>query len=109
LNYAWLRVDDDRDQAFSDLLPPLDAHRASNMFPSRVTHWETPPGAASDARDAGRAAVAGTPEDCARAVIRLAASGATNVVVWPIGVDPDQQLERFASDVIPLILASAQH
>jgi hypothetical protein len=55
---------------------------------------------------AEQVAIAGTAQDCARGVMRLAAAGASSVVVLPIGEDADEQLERLSSDVLPLVIAA---
>lgn len=50
-----------------------------------------------------RYAVAGTPEECARAIDALTAAGATSVVVVPQPLDHEEQLRRFTADVLPLV------
>jgi alkanesulfonate monooxygenase SsuD/methylene tetrahydromethanopterin reductase-like flavin-dependent oxidoreductase (luciferase family) len=44
----------------------------------------------------------GTPGDCARLLFRYAEAGCERVYLWPLG-DERRQLERVASDVVPLI------
>ena len=44
----------------------------------------------------------GSPEHCAELLSRYAAAGCERVYVWPLGDEP-RQLERLASDVVPLL------
>jgi alkanesulfonate monooxygenase SsuD/methylene tetrahydromethanopterin reductase-like flavin-dependent oxidoreductase (luciferase family) len=52
-----------------------------------------------------RIAVAGSPRDCAQAIRRLSAAGAASIILAPIGPDPNEQLERFAEEALPHIVA----
>jgi 5,10-methylenetetrahydromethanopterin reductase len=106
VTYAWLRLDDDRDQAFSELLPTLDEWRDWAVYPNLLAHWGVTAGAALQPAIVERVAIAGTAQDCAQSVMRLAAAGARSVILWPIGENADEQLERFASDVLPLVQCS---
>jgi alkanesulfonate monooxygenase SsuD/methylene tetrahydromethanopterin reductase-like flavin-dependent oxidoreductase (luciferase family) len=103
--YAWLRIEDDPGSAWEQLAPVLREWRDGGVYPNLEVFWRLASGAAPGRDLAARAAVAGPPGDCASAVRRLAEAGASSVVLWPIGADPNAQLERFAEDVVPLILA----
>jgi alkanesulfonate monooxygenase SsuD/methylene tetrahydromethanopterin reductase-like flavin-dependent oxidoreductase (luciferase family) len=49
-------------------------------------------------------AIAGSPTDCAEAIAALGRSGASSIVVDPVGSDTEGQLLRFVEDVVPLVL-----
>jgi probable F420-dependent oxidoreductase len=51
------------------------------------------------------AAVAGTPEDCAAHVDKVAAAGA-EMILFTTMINPAAQMERLAAEVIPLVTAS---
>ena len=56
--------------------------------------------------DIEAAAVAGTPADCVRAVREVAAAGA-ELILFTTVVDPAEQAERLAAEVIPHVAAGA--
>jgi alkanesulfonate monooxygenase SsuD/methylene tetrahydromethanopterin reductase-like flavin-dependent oxidoreductase (luciferase family) len=59
--------------------------------------------APADIRELG---VVGDPQECARAIGRLADAGARSVVLAPLGNDVNAQVERLAGEVLPLVRAS---
>ncbi|HET9738981.1 MAG TPA: LLM class flavin-dependent oxidoreductase [Solirubrobacteraceae bacterium] len=89
--YAWLSLDDDRDAALEAVRPRLERWLALGLYP-RLSEL------ASDLRSL---AVVGDAEDCARAVERLHDAGADSVVLVPRLEDRDEQVARFAADVLP--------
>jgi 5,10-methylenetetrahydromethanopterin reductase len=104
--YAWLRIDDDGDRARELVRPLVRARRDERMFPNLIRLGCVPQGDIDDAA-VDRVAVAGTPRECADAIARLAATGASTVAVLPIGEGVGEQIERFARDVAPLVEARA--
>jgi 5,10-methylenetetrahydromethanopterin reductase len=100
--YSWLRIDDDADRAREVVRPLVRTWRDGGMYPNLVRLGQVPAdGDIGDAVD--RVAIAGTPQDCAGAVARLAAAGASTVVVVPVGDGADEQLGRLSADVAPLL------
>jgi 5,10-methylenetetrahydromethanopterin reductase len=93
--YAWLRIGDDADR----LLPPAIEHwRSSGHYPAPVRL------APADERELG---VVGSPDACAQAIARLAAAGAHSIVLAPLGDDIEDQLDRLATEVLPLVRSRA--
>ena len=104
--YAWLRIDDDEDEARSVLRPAVDQWLASGLYPepARACGIELPlPPGAVPAGLAKEIAVVGDRMTCARAVRRYAEAGAHRLVLVAVGPEPDQQYGRFASEVLPLL------
>lgn len=99
--YAWLRIDDDGDRAREVVRPLVRARRDESSYPNLVRLDGVPTEGEIDDAAVGRVAVAGTPRECADAIARLAAAGASSVAVLPIG--EGDQLGRFARDVAPLL------
>jgi 5,10-methylenetetrahydromethanopterin reductase len=93
--YAWLRIGEDEDR---HLAPAVEHWRAGGHYPEPVRL------APADEREL---AVAGSPGECAAAIARLAAAGAHSVVLAPLGVDVDEQLDRLAAEVLPLVRRAA--
>jgi 5,10-methylenetetrahydromethanopterin reductase len=89
--YAWMSFDDDRDAALEAFRPRLERWLELGLYP-RLSAL------ASDPRSL---AVVGDAEDCARAVERLHDAGADSVVLVPRLEDRDEQVARFAADVLP--------
>jgi alkanesulfonate monooxygenase SsuD/methylene tetrahydromethanopterin reductase-like flavin-dependent oxidoreductase (luciferase family) len=87
VTYAWLSLDDDANAARERLQPAIDGWRAMGLYPTLYARGEP-------------AAVAGTPRDCAQAIIELGSAGATSVALLPVGPEPDVQLERVAAEAI---------
>lgn len=50
---------------------------------------------------------AGTPEQAASSLARLAETGVDAIGFAPLGPDPDEQLRRFAAEVVPALRATA--
>jgi len=100
--YAWLSLDDDRDAAAEALRPGLESWRRMGLYPRLFELAGVGEDATSLDLDQVRAmAVAGDPDDCARAVRALADAGAGSVIVVPRHEDHDAQVARFAADVLP--------
>jgi alkanesulfonate monooxygenase SsuD/methylene tetrahydromethanopterin reductase-like flavin-dependent oxidoreductase (luciferase family) len=47
-------------------------------------------------------AVAGTPDDCAAAIYKLGEAGADSVVLTPLPDQPEDQIDTFAREILPL-------
>jgi 5,10-methylenetetrahydromethanopterin reductase len=94
--YTWMRVDDDEERVRALLEPAVERWRSSGNYPEPVRL------APDDPLDL---AVAGDPGSCARAIGRLAEAGAHSVVLVPVGDDLEEQLDRVAADVLPLLRA----
>jgi 5,10-methylenetetrahydromethanopterin reductase len=100
--YAWLSVDDDRDAAAEALRPGLESWRRMGLYPRLFELAGVGEDATALDLDQVRAmAVAGDPDDCARAVRALGDAGADSVIVVPRHEDHDAQVARFAADVLP--------
>jgi 5,10-methylenetetrahydromethanopterin reductase len=104
--YAWLSVDDDPEHARTALLPQVRRWREMGLYPGLYTRSGFPEAGAVELADVDRVAIAGTPAECARALLRFAGEGASTIVVVPVADDPTAQLSRFAEDVLPLVLAN---
>lgn len=99
--YVLLAVDDDGDaarervrRAVDEFAPgPLDQRLAALGVDELV----------EPADRADRYAVAGTPAQCARAIERIVAAGATSVVFVPQPLDHEAQLDRVVREVFPLV------
>jgi 5,10-methylenetetrahydromethanopterin reductase len=102
--YSWLSVDDDGDAAVAAIRPTVERWAASGGYP-RLTAIAGlgEDGAAAVDDDVVRSiAIAGDPAQCARALAALWEAGADSVVVQPReGDDAEEQLARFAADVLP--------
>jgi alkanesulfonate monooxygenase SsuD/methylene tetrahydromethanopterin reductase-like flavin-dependent oxidoreductase (luciferase family) len=96
--YAWLRIDEDDRRAQEVLGPAVEPWRSSGLYPEPMRLAPT------DVRELG---VVGGPEECARAISRLADAGARSIVLAPLGDDVNAQVERLAVDVLPLVRAPA--
>jgi alkanesulfonate monooxygenase SsuD/methylene tetrahydromethanopterin reductase-like flavin-dependent oxidoreductase (luciferase family) len=94
--YAWMRVDEDEDRVRALLTPALEHWSGSGNYPEPVRL------APADPLELG---VLGDPAACARAIGRLAEAGAHSVVMVPLGDDREEQLDRLAADVLPLVRA----
>lgn len=101
--YAWLRVDDDADRAREVVRPLVRTWRDGGMYPNLVRLGGVPVEGDVDDSAVESVAIAGAPEECAAAVARLAAAGASTVVVVPVGDDAEEQVERLSADVAPLL------
>jgi 5,10-methylenetetrahydromethanopterin reductase len=89
--YAWMSLDGDRDAAFEAIRPQLERWLELGLYP-RLGELAT---------DLRSLAVVGDAADCARAVERLWDAGADSVVLVPRHEDHDEQVARFAADVLP--------
>jgi 5,10-methylenetetrahydromethanopterin reductase len=91
VTYAWLSLDDDRDAALDAVRPMLEHWLSMGLYP-RLGEL---------AGDLRSLAVVGNADDCAQAVARLWEAGADSVVLVPRHDDHDEQVARFAADVLP--------
>jgi len=96
--YAWLRVGDDAEAELTTLVRDWVEW---GLYPNLVRAGDVDVDRPEEA--IGRIAVAGSPQDCADALTRLGEAGASSVVLVPVGPGPDEQLERFAAEVRPLL------
>jgi alkanesulfonate monooxygenase SsuD/methylene tetrahydromethanopterin reductase-like flavin-dependent oxidoreductase (luciferase family) len=103
--YAWMRVEDDGDRARDAVRPLVRARRDEATYPNLIRLGGVPDDGEIGDDAVDRTAVAGTPQQCADAVARLAAAGASTVAVLPVGDGLAEQVERFAADVAPLLRA----
>jgi alkanesulfonate monooxygenase SsuD/methylene tetrahydromethanopterin reductase-like flavin-dependent oxidoreductase (luciferase family) len=101
--YAWMRVDEDGDRAREVVRPLVRARRDEGMYPNLIRLGGVPEEGEIDDGSVDRTAVAGTPQGCAHAIARLAGAGASAVAVLPVGDGLAEQVERFATDVAPLV------
>ena len=109
--YAWLRVEDDDEQARTVLQPVLGRWIEWGLFPdpAAAAGIVAPlgPGAVAPSL-AAEVAVAGDPPACAASARRLIDAGATTLVLAAIGDDHDRQYERFAREVLPRLRGGPQ-
>lgn len=105
--YAWLRVEDDADEARGVLQPVVQAWRDDGLYPTLVARSGLPPAGEIELCEMERVGIVGTPSECAAQVMSLHRAGASSVVLTPVGEDPEVQLERFSADVLPLVLADS--
>jgi 5,10-methylenetetrahydromethanopterin reductase len=98
--YAWLSVGDDRDAAAEALRPALEGWLRMGLYPRLFELAGVGADATSLTLDEVRAmAVAGSAEDCARALRGLAEAGADSVVLIPR--DSGEQVAQFVGQVMP--------
>lgn len=102
--YAWLRVEDDDEQARVALGPVVEDWIERGLFPEPAAAAGV--GAALPAGPltpslAAELGVVGDPPACEAAVQRLLDAGAGTVVLAAVGEDHDRQYERFAREVLP--------
>jgi 5,10-methylenetetrahydromethanopterin reductase len=98
--YAWLSVDEDRDAAAEALRPALEGWLRMGLYPRLFELAGVGADATSLTLDEVRAmAVAGSAEDCARALRGLAEAGADSVVLIPR--DSGEQVAQFVGQVMP--------
>ena len=105
VTYAWLSVGEDPEQARAALLPQVRRWREMGLYPGLYARAGFPEAEAVEPSDVDRVAIAGTPAECAKALLRFAGEGASTIVVVLVAGDPAEQLTRFAEDVLPLVLA----
>jgi 5,10-methylenetetrahydromethanopterin reductase len=101
--YSWLRIENDGDRAREVVRPLVRARRDEGMYPSLIRLGGVSDEGEIDDGAVDRTAVAGTPRECADAIARLAGAGASTVAVLPVGDGLAEQVERFATDVAPLV------
>lgn len=101
--YSWLSVGDDGPAARAALRPQAERWAASGGYPRLTAHagLGADGSAPLDDRALRGIAVAGDPNDCARAVVELDLAGAGTVILDPLPPDFAGQLARFAADVRP--------
>jgi 5,10-methylenetetrahydromethanopterin reductase len=91
--YAWMSLDADPVGAFEAVRPQLERWLELGLYP-RLGELAT---------DLRSLAVVGDATDCARAVERLWEAGADSVVLVPRQGDHEEQVARFAAEVLPLL------
>jgi 5,10-methylenetetrahydromethanopterin reductase len=104
--YAWLRVDDDDQCARLALHEAVAGWLGSGLYPGpmQAAGVDGLPDSGPVTRDlASELAIAGTPSDCAEAVVRFGEAGADSLVLAAIGSNFDEQYETFAAEVLPLL------
>ena len=101
--YVLFAVDDDRNAARARVQSSVDRF-ATAGDDSRLALLGDEVGHVGDRIE--RFAVAGTPADCAAAIDRLVAAGATSVVVVPGALESETQVQRLVHDVVPLLTSS---
>lgn len=105
--YTWFSVDDDPAQARRSLMPVIDDWLQGDLYPHprRIAGVADPPPPGDPARLAlaDAISVCGNREMCADAVWRLAAAGADTIALFAHGDGFEDQLVRFAREVMPLL------
>ena len=107
--YAWLCLDDDRALAGQRMLPDLRNWCAQALYPELRRRAPLPldPLAALPEPDLLAAldamAIIGEPHSCAAALRRLSRAGADSIVLRPMVADGHAEVERFGSEVLPLL------
>jgi alkanesulfonate monooxygenase SsuD/methylene tetrahydromethanopterin reductase-like flavin-dependent oxidoreductase (luciferase family) len=104
--YAWMRVEDDDEQARTALRPVVDHWIERGLFPEPVAAagiGSTATAGPVPAPLTAELAVVGDPPACAAAARRFIEAGAGTLVMVAVGPDHDRQYERFAHDVLPRI------
>ena len=99
--YVLFAVDDDGDVARAAVAEGVDQF-APGSTDERLVLIGGPPRTVPASERAARYAMAGTPADCAAALVRLRDAGATSVVLVPQH-DDDAQLVRAAREIFPLV------
>jgi 5,10-methylenetetrahydromethanopterin reductase len=120
--YTFIAMDEDRERALGALRPVLARGIASGQIdmylqPLGITdeaHALAARGVEALARDLPDAwlnelAVAGTPDDCAAGLARLAAAGADCVVLVPIGDNDMAELAAFRQQLLPRMRSTIIH
>jgi alkanesulfonate monooxygenase SsuD/methylene tetrahydromethanopterin reductase-like flavin-dependent oxidoreductase (luciferase family) len=101
--YAWLGLEDSFEQARARIAGAVRDWLTNGLFEAAVGAARESAGA--DADEAGadlvrEVAVCGTRVDCAAAIASLAAAGADEIVLAPVGPGVNRQVERFAAEVL---------
>jgi 5,10-methylenetetrahydromethanopterin reductase len=99
--YAWLSLQDTRSRALEALAPAIERWRSMGLYGKLAELGRADPGGGDPAPGLE---LAGPPETCAAGIETLARAGADAVVLVPVGDDPRRQLERFAAEVLPLLV-----
>jgi alkanesulfonate monooxygenase SsuD/methylene tetrahydromethanopterin reductase-like flavin-dependent oxidoreductase (luciferase family) len=104
--YAWLRIEDDDDQARAALRPVLEEWIARGLYPGAMAAAgivsPLAPGPVA-AELAAQLSVAGDPRVCAALAAGMLDAGADSLVLVAVGDDHEAQYARFARDVFPLL------
>lgn len=104
--FALLSLDGDRAAAVETVLPDVAIWAGDPVF-AHLTRFAGLEAGAALSHDTVRAlAVAGDPDDCARAVQALWDAGADTVVLLPRSGDGPEQVARFATEVRPALSAA---
>jgi 5,10-methylenetetrahydromethanopterin reductase len=100
--YTWFRVDSDAERAQNTLEPVVRTWRERGRFPNLIARGGVPPAAEFDGFELSKVAIVGTAADCANQLERLTASGASSIVIVPVGEGPEEQFEALVTEVLPL-------
>jgi alkanesulfonate monooxygenase SsuD/methylene tetrahydromethanopterin reductase-like flavin-dependent oxidoreductase (luciferase family) len=103
--YAWLRIEED-ERARAVLRDAVGGWIASGLYPDpmRAAGVDGPLGPGPIPRAlADELAVAGSAADCSDAAVRFAKAGADSLVLVAVGPDFEDQYERFAREVLPMV------
>lgn len=103
--FTLLSIDDDRGAALTAVRPEVERWALSGVFPRLAELAGIPRGATGPLDDETLRSIAaiGDPHDCAAALRGWAEAGAATVVLLPRAPDGEQQVRRFAADVLPLL------
>ena len=104
--YAWTRVEDDRERALDRVRPIVRSWREGSLYPNLLVHSGLSATGDPDDSQIENMAIAGAPRDCTASISRMHAAGAASLVFVPVGDDHEAQLERIATDVLPLVAAT---
>lgn len=107
VTYAWLRLDDDRDAARRIMRDVIEPWREWGLYPRLMEYGGLSPERPTELRDVDDISIVGGPLECARSVLKMAAAGASTIVLMPTGDDHPGQLQRFAAEALPLVLAES--
>lgn len=99
--YAWLSVDDDEERALAPLRSGLESWQ--RLYPRLAALAGAGEGAPLGDEALRSIAVAGDAAACARAIAALGEAGAATVVLLPRPGEEQEQLERVAREVRPLL------
>src|ERR1700759_2265141 len=108
--YAWLRVGDD-ESARATLSEAVSHWSASGLYPGPMSkagvNGQTALGPVPR-EIADELAIVGERDHCVAAVDRFVKAGAQRLVLAAVGSDFDEQYERFAEEVLPIVRTTSE-